>query len=81
MPELSVAVDLPAFTLSAMETIAPDIPLPVVMSVTRPLRENVVVGDGDVVVLLLPPHATAASISKRAPPNWNFSIASTHWAA
>ena len=60
MPELPVVVDLPAFTLSAMVTVAPEMTVALMLSVTVPLNENVVgvgVGDGAVEVLLPPPHA------------------------
>ena len=65
-----MVVDFPAFTPSEMAMVAPEIPLPVVLSVTVPLSEKVAavgvgVGVGVVGVfdvgLLSPPHETPTS--------------------
>src|SRR6478672_6435951 len=60
LPAEFVIVDLPIFRPLGMDTVAPEMPLPIVMSVTCPLSEFAVgvgvgvgVGDGDVVVGLL----------------------------
>jgi hypothetical protein len=78
---------LRAFTPSITVTVAPEIPLPVVLSLTVPLNENVVgaavagVDDGDVVVLLLP-HADAEIRSRARQPRLNivgFTVAPSTW--
>jgi hypothetical protein len=66
-----VVVDLPAFTPSATVAVAPEMPLPVVPSVTIPLRDNIVavgvgvdsVGLGVGPVREVPPHAEPQTIT------------------
>lgn len=76
---------MPAFGPSAIVTVAPETPLAVVLSVTVPLRENVVavvvgvgVGVGDVVVLF-PPQADANSTSRATQPRVNIGINALEW--